>query len=142
LIDTHSNSPPTLRIEINGQAFDRETPEGGGDDSIAGRLSKAKPFRFSVPFPSKVLKAGNNEIRISNVKGSWILYDWAGLFVPVGAELAPVTSHTVVEEVKAVRALREVEGRLVQPVVVRLRHYGRRPTSRSRSRDSLRARRV
>ena len=35
-IDTYHHAPPTLRIEVNGQSFERKTPAGATDASIFG----------------------------------------------------------------------------------------------------------
>ena len=53
-----------------------------------------------------------------------MLYDSLGLAVPAGAELGQVQSRTLLDDVRPVRALREQDGRMVQPVLVTLRHFG------------------
>ncbi|NIP22898.1 MAG: glycoside hydrolase family 92 protein [Phycisphaerae bacterium] len=87
LVDTHSSNPPRLRIKVNNRSFDHKPPSGGSDASIFGDPKAGREHKFSVDFPAKELKPGVNEITITTVSGSWILYDWLGLEVPPFVEL-------------------------------------------------------
>lgn len=123
LLDTHSGNPSKLRVVINGREYERPLPKGAGDASIQGDPKQGHPTAVDFAFSSDLLRAGNNDIQITTLAGSWILYDWLGLEAPQ-AELAPVSTHTVISKALAVRALREKGGRFEQPVLVTLRHAG------------------
>ena len=43
LVDTHPARPPELRVEINGQARQFQTPKGAADESVLGDPSKGRP---------------------------------------------------------------------------------------------------
>jgi alpha-mannosidase len=124
LIDTHGTSPPRLRIEVNGKPFEQSLPAGAGDASVNGQPDKGRRHGFGVGFPADQLKTGDNEIRVTTISGSWMLYDSVELAAPAGAELGPVQSRTLLDDVRPVRALREQDGKAFQPVVVSLRHFG------------------
>ena len=124
LLDTHRTGPPTVRVEINGQAFERSLPAGAGDASINGEPDKGTRSQFDIAFPASVLRVGDNEIRITTVKGSWMLYDSMELVVPEGAALGDVQSRTLIEDARPMRALQERDGATFQPVSVTLRHFG------------------
>lgn len=87
LVDTHSSNPPKLRIEVNNHSFEHQPPRGGSDASILGDPKAGREHKFSIDIPAKVLKSGVNEISITTVSGSWILYDWLGLEVPPSIKL-------------------------------------------------------
>jgi alpha-mannosidase len=124
LLDTQNASPPVLRVEVNGQAFEQALPAGAGDASIFGRPAEGRPHEFTISFPADLLKIGDNEVGITTLRGSWMLYDALSLATPAGAELGDVQSRTLLGDVKGIRALREQDGRLLQPVAVTLRHFG------------------
>jgi len=124
LIDTQNAGAPKLRVEVNGKAFEQSLPNGAGDASINGQPEKGREHKFAIAFPSSLLKTGDNEVRIATVSGSWMLYDSLGLVVPAGAQLGDVQSRTLLDGVRSVRALREQEGRMSQPVLVTVRHFG------------------
>lgn len=91
LLDTQKQSPPKLRIEVNGQSFERQMPAGAGDASVNGEPSQGRPYHFAAEFPESLLKAGNNQITVTSVAGSWMLYDCVTLEAPAGVESAPVS---------------------------------------------------
>jgi len=124
LIDTHSSGPPKLRVEVNAKPFEQALPAGAGDASVNGQPEKGKGHKFAVAFPASLLKTGDNEIRITTISGSWMLYDSLALAVPAGAELGDVQSRTLLDDVRPIRALREQNGQMRQPVLVTLRHFG------------------
>ncbi len=124
LLDTHYSNPPKLRIQINGRSFEQSLPNGATDDSIRGQPGQGRPSKFDTVFPADLLRAGDNDVQITTLSGSWLLYDWVGLETPAGAGLGPVSSHTVVADVQPIRALQKKDGKMSQPVLVTLRHFG------------------
>lgn len=124
LLDTQGQTPPKLRVEVNGSPFERQLPAGAGDASVEGQPAKGKAQHFAVEFPASLLKAGNNEIVIANVAGSWMLYDRVALETPAGVESAPIGSAVSLRSVEAQPALVEREGRLYQPVTASLVYVG------------------
>ena len=126
LVDTHGGSPPQLRIGVNGHGFDYVTPQGGASQSsIHGRASEGRECRFDIAFPSSMLKAGENEITITNRAGSWMVYDWIGLDTPETARLAKGdTAMTHLTAATSLPLLVEKEGALRQLVRVAVSHFG------------------
>lgn len=124
LIDTHSQLPPKLRIRINDRDFERAMPRGAGDDSLNGQPARGRPYQFEIAFPSDLLRAGDNDIKITTLEGSWMLYDWIGLETPEGGELGAVTPRTILLETQPVPALRDQGGQFFQPVQMTLGHFG------------------
>ena len=124
LLDTHEAAPPRLAIDINGRRFEESLPRGGGDGSINGNPEKAREHRLKLAFPAELLRQGDNELRITTLSGSWMIYDALWLETPAGAILGQVSSRTMVESVDGVRAIKESQGRLWQPVSVTVRHFG------------------
>jgi hypothetical protein len=124
LLDTQSQSPPRLRLVVNGHSFERQMPAGGGDASVRGEPAKGKPYHFTVEFPSSMLQAGNNQIDIANAAGSWVLYDSLALETPAGIESAPVENVAALRSVQAESALIERDGKLRQPISGSLVYLG------------------
>ena len=119
LADTHGARPPTLRIEVNGRRFQHKTPPGASDKSIVGDPAAGKEHRFAIQLPAGVLKNGLNEITITTVDLSWILYDWLGLEGSEQTEIAPAEGATL-ESARLVPWLSRKDDKLSQPLVVSL----------------------
>ncbi len=111
LLDTQSQAPPTLRLALNGEPFERVMPKGAGDDSIRGQPAKGRAHQVKVSFPAALLKAGNNRLDIRTLSGSWILYDSLALAAPDGVQAAPVGPFTELGSVSM------QQGRLTTSVV-------------------------
>ena len=124
LLDTHSSGPPTARIEINGKSFERSLPAGAGDASVNGEPAKGARRTLEIAFPAETLKAGDNEILITSLRGSWMLYDSVELIASERLALIDVQSRTLIEQARPMRALEDRDGRMVQPVTVSVRHFG------------------
>jgi alpha-mannosidase len=124
ILDTHRHNPPPLRVLINGQPFDRELPAGVGDPSLLGQPEKGRPFELKIDFPTHLLQKGDNEIQFTTLKGSWFIYDWIGLYAPAGLEYRPVATRNQVQEVVPLHVLQDRNGRRVQKVQFKIRHFG------------------
>ena len=123
LLDSHGRSAPEMRVQVNGREFRKRIPTGAGDASVFGEPAKGKPSQFEIEFPATLLRAGANDISLTTLSGSWVLYDWLGLAAPDGARLSEVTG-TVVSSVQSAPVLVERGGKLMQTVQFGLRHFG------------------
>ncbi len=123
LIDAHRRLPPVVELSINGAVLVEKVRPGTSDASITGHFEQAAALGLAIEFPASVLHAGQNEIRLRTLSGSWMLYDWIGLEAPAGAEPAPAIPATLAEA-NAGFALVERNGRLEQAVQCTVRHLG------------------
>jgi len=131
LVDTHSRMPPRLRVSVNGKPSERPTPRGAGDASVFGEPEKGKAHRFTVAVPAGVLKRGTNEIAMTTLSGSWVLYDAVRFEAPPGLALAPPTG-TMARSVRSDPVLVKRGGKLKQTVQVSLLHLGPETEARVR----------
>ena len=124
-VDTHSALPPKMEIKINDISFIRELPKGAGDASAHGRSDKGRECRLSIDFPAGVLKVGTNNVIITSLEGSWVLYDHAAMNVPSGIEAGPVETATKLMDVQSQpQLIKSDDGRMLQPVQVSVLHIG------------------
>lgn len=122
-IDTHSQIPPMLNVTINGKPFKIQAPKGAGDASVFGEPRKGKEWVSDIKFPANILKQGLNEIGITTLNGSWVMYDYVALYAPPGLELTEA-SGTTISAISAPPLLVEKAGKLMQKVHLTVRHLG------------------
>jgi alpha-mannosidase len=123
--DTHAGDPPLLRVEVNDQSWEFKTPKGAGDASVYGDPAKGREHVIDLPVPAAALRAGDNRVAITTVKGSWVLWDALRFDAPEGAGLAPVASRTVIRSAKAATSvLVWHEGHEAQAVTLAVAHVG------------------
>jgi len=123
-VDTHSTVPPKLEVRINDRVFTHQTPKGAGDASAHGKVEKGRQHVMEVDFDAGDLKTGNNTLSITSLEGSWVLYDYLRLSVPVGVEAGAIEKATRVEGLESRPYLVRRGGRLYQPVLATVVHIG------------------
>jgi len=123
--DTHSVSPPRLKVQINDLAREFQTPAGAGDASIFGEPAKGRPHVLSIEVPAGTLKAGENRIAITTLKGCWVLWDAVQFEAPEGTALNELQDRTRVTGITASRsALALRDGKPAQVITLNICQIG------------------
>ncbi len=131
LIDSQRDFPPELGIRVNDREFRHKIRPGAGDDSINGQPARGKPYSFGLTFPAQALRAGVNTVALTTLSGSWMLYDWVGLYGPAGIQVVPATG-TALSSVTAPPILVERGGKLMQVLRLAVQHFGGQATATAR----------
>ncbi len=124
VLDTYHHLPPTLRIEVNGQAFERPLPAGASDASIFGNPSAGKPCQVTVEFPAAWLRTGNNQINLTSIAGAWLLYDSLALEAPAAVQAGTVREVTTLTSARPLPGTVEREGKSFQRIAAAIVHAG------------------
>jgi alpha-mannosidase len=126
VVDAHSQFPPTIDVRVNGRRAGRQRPPAGKSDAaLRGDADQGQASEFTIDIPADLLRAGNNEIALATISGSWIVYDSLRLQAPLDAALAPVNDFAIVKSAENSMFLVGKEGELNQNVRVNLLHYGK-----------------
>ena len=112
-----------LDIGINGQIYNVSVAQGAGE-SIYGDAARGKRQAFDVRFPASLLKKGNNDITITNVNGSWMVYDWVGMEAGAGNRLKAVVPGVDLLGFKGRPFIAVKDGREYQPGEVSFLNMG------------------
>ena len=135
--DTQAMAPPRLRVEIDGLSHEYQTPPGGGDASVFGDASKGRPYAIHVDVPAGTLKPGTHRVAITTLTGSWVLWDAVRFLAPADVRLAEV-QDLLWPSVDAPRnCLVWRDGKMVQPVALRIFHAGQPADAELRVGDQL-----
>jgi alpha-mannosidase len=126
LVDSHHAAPPQLQISVNGQSWTRDTIHGAGDDSINGQPSHGKASTVSIEFPASVLAAGLNSVKITTLKGSWMIYDAVTLTAPTGDTLGTAPSVFTVSSAEWLHDVLKRQGSALEQVL-RLKTFNSGP---------------
>jgi hypothetical protein len=124
VIDTYHRLPPTLRVEVNGQGFERSLPAGASDASIFGDPAAGKPCQVIVEFPATLLHAGNNQITLTSIAGAWLLYDCLALETPAAVETCGVKDVTALISAQPLPSVVERGGKSYQRIATSIMHVG------------------
>lgn len=128
LADTHQHNPPTLRVAINDRASEHRTPPGNGGYARATG-GRARALRIAVP--PEALRVGLNEVTLTNIDGSWLLWDSLAFEAGTGAtpgRVADFSSSTIESVRSSIELLKSRDGTVLRRVFVDVLHVGD-PTS-------------
>lgn len=132
--DINTEDTPIFKISVNDKSWKYELPTGSGNNSLEGKSTKeiednsANEFEYliEIPIPKNLIKRGGNNITITTIQGSWIMFDQIRLEGPENAKLIE-NGHTFLRNVKA--ATYEIENKNVkaQPLLVDIEHISGEP---------------
>ena len=134
---------PLLKVSLNDQAVKVQLTAPGHDRrtqprptlheipvdtaSLSGNLAGATPYALDIPVGRRVLRRGGNQVVITVLEGSWILFDQVRLTGPRGAGVPPPGPVFVARVQPAPYELAS-QGRRWQPLLVAVHHLQGRPT--------------
>jgi predicted alpha-1,2-mannosidase len=127
IADNAVTAPPLLKVTINDQIEKIQLSAGGSDSSIVGDMSKAKERIINIPINRSTLRKGGNNIKLSVLEGSWILFDQIRLEGSRKVQLA-TPDKVFVRNVEAANYTLRAAGVDVQPLIVDVEHLEGTPT--------------
>ncbi len=74
MVSTQPSGPPAYSVAINGRGGEADLPNGSSDAALADP-ARGKEFVLRVPIPASSLKQGANDLVLTTVRGSWLIYD-------------------------------------------------------------------
>lgn len=107
ILDTHHTLPPYFKVTVNGRSWKYILPKGGGEGSLSGDYGNCINHTIEIPLEKGLIKEGGNEISLTNLEGSWLIFDAIRL---------EGTGNVVVEQETGQAYLRGVEAARYQTV--------------------------
>ena len=126
LLGYNVDTPPLFKVTVNGKPTVVQLPKGIANTVLTGSLSTAKEHLIEVPIEPGVLHTGGNEIRLTSLDGSWLVFDNVRLEGPSGVSLKTPQSAFIREAKAADYEIREA-GRKFQPLLVDAEHLAGKP---------------
>jgi hypothetical protein len=125
LVDAQYQSPPHIGVEINGQKINEfRTRAGKSDAALNGDPSQGQPFRVTITIPADKFKVGMNEITLTTLTGSWMVYDSITFHSPENVELATIGDFATIKTAESLPVLIDKNGKLYQNIEVNLLQHG------------------
>jgi predicted alpha-1,2-mannosidase len=118
--------PPLFKVNVNGKSFVSSLPKYSANGVQTPDLSSGKEHILRIPVHPGSLRKGGNEIQLTSLDGSWIVFDQVRLQGPSSVTLnAP--ADIFVREAKAADYEIAQDGKRFQPLLVDLEHLGGKP---------------
>lgn len=125
LLDTQKDRPPYFKVTVNNKSWKYILPNGGGDESLTGNYDKIRRHTIQIPLDAGLIKKGGNEINLTNLEGSWLIFDDIRLEGPGNAKVDEEIGQAYLRGVKV--ADYQLPETSSQPLLVDLEHLSGSP---------------
>ncbi|MES2453948.1 MAG: GH92 family glycosyl hydrolase [Bacteroidota bacterium] len=125
LVGYQGESPAMFKVSVNGKDKVTQLPARPGDKTVEGDLSKSKEYKMEFPL-NGLLRRGGNEIMMTTLEGSWLVFDQVRLEGPEGVKLLDAKNFFL-RSVKAANYELSESGRRFQPLLVDVQHLSGHP---------------
>ncbi|MBZ4192239.1 GH92 family glycosyl hydrolase [Niabella beijingensis] len=119
VLHTHVKLPPYLKITVNGRSYNFRLPPGADEAALTGKNDNALHHTLTIPLDTTGLKTGINEIQLTSLEGSWMVFDDIRLEGSTKTVLNPVPTTVLVRDVKAAPWQLNAA---VQPLLINVAH--------------------
>ncbi|MBF6628965.1 MAG: GH92 family glycosyl hydrolase [Proteiniphilum sp.] len=85
ILDAHHTTPPYFKVTVNGRSWKYILPKGGGEGSLSGDYGNCTHHTIEIPLEKGLIKEGGNEIALTSLEGSWLIFDAIRLEGATGA---------------------------------------------------------
>ncbi len=126
LFDNSTEDPPLFKVTINGKSFKYQLPPGSGNNSIESDSISGKEFIIEMPIVPGILKTGGNEISMTTLQGSWIIFDQLRLEGPGTVKLLK-NRDIFIRNVKTADYEIDTDDGSTQPLIVDVEHVSGDP---------------
>ena len=126
LLGYDGDKPPLFKININGKATILQLPRKGADSTVSGNLTSSKEYLIEIPVIPGVIRKGGNEIQLTSLDGSWLVFDQVRLEGPVAAIVKKQT-HAYIRSAKAADYEIRKDGKRFQPLLVDVEYLAGKP---------------
>jgi len=123
--DCDVNSPPLLKVLVNGKAWQFRLLGGKNSGVLKGEAG-GQEQQIVIPIGASVLRHGGNEIQLTSIDGRWLVFDQLRLEGPGGVELER-PEQLFIRHVDAADYEIESNGTRVQALLVDVEHLSGEP---------------
>ncbi|RZK64535.1 MAG: hypothetical protein EOO85_29615, partial [Pedobacter sp.] len=87
LVGFQSVTPPLFKVSINGKSFVKQLPKHKKDDAVNDNLKDVQEFIWEISLSADQLRKGGNEVSLTTLDGSWMVFDQVKLSGPQDVQL-------------------------------------------------------
>jgi len=126
LQDINSEDQPVLKVTVNKKSWKYKLPTGSGNNTLEGESTEGVEHLIEIPIPKGLLKMGGNEINLTTIQGSWLLFDQIRLEGPTNAKMTK-NDKVFLRDVQVADYEIETEKGKFQPLLVDVQHLKGNP---------------
>ena len=126
LKENHKDNPPVFKVTVNGKPWRFRLPAGSENEIKEAMKNDSTGYLIEIPVPAELIQQGGNEINLTTLQGSWLLFDQIRLEGP-GKAVLKNNDRVFVRNVEPAEYETEVNGKQMQPLLVDVQHLSENP---------------
>lgn len=126
LKENHKDNPPVFKVTVNGKPWKFMLPAGSENEIKEAMKNDSAGYLIEIPVPAELIQQGGNEINLTTLQGSWLLFDQIRLEGP-GKAVLKNNDRVFVRNVEPAEYETEVNGKQMQPLLVDVQHLSENP---------------
>lgn len=125
LLDYQGSLPPLVKVLVNGKPKKIQLPvRSYTDDALKGNFAAAKEYKLTIPVEN--LRTGGNEIQLTSLSGSWLIFDQVRLEGDKSLQVIK-PAEIYIRQVKAAGYTIKIDSRYFQPLLLDVSHLRGKP---------------
>jgi len=124
--DNHDEDPPLFKVTCNGQSWKYQLSAGSGHNTIEGDTTEGREYLIEIPLEKGLIQKGGNEVSLTTLQGSWLVFDQIRLEGPGKARLTE-NGKAFLRGVDVANYEMEVGERRTQALLVDVQHLSGEP---------------
>ncbi len=116
-LDISAEKPPLFKVTFNGKSWNYQLPKGSGDSTLKGGRTTKSGYTINIPVDAALLKKGGNEVSLSTLWGSWVVFDGVRLKGPQNAYIT-IPKNSFLRSVAAADYEIKNNSKRIQPLLV------------------------
>ncbi|MDO6605319.1 GH92 family glycosyl hydrolase [Arenibacter palladensis] len=121
VLDCNPESPPYLKILVNGKTWKFKLKNGHNAEVLKGEIINTKEQQITIPIEAELLKNGGNIIQLTTLEGSWLVFDQVRLEGPSNTSLIQ-PKNIFIRNVAPAQYELEANGARIQPLLLDVQH--------------------
>ncbi|EAR02941.1 GH92 family glycosyl hydrolase [Maribacter sp. HTCC2170] len=126
ILECSPEKPPLFKVTVNGKSWKFQLKKGLNAEALNGSIDNTVEQKFEITLDSQIIKKGGNEIQLTSLDGSWLLFDQIRLEGPQKAKLLESKNILLREVAPANYEIANGSSRM-QPMLVDLQHISGTP---------------
>ncbi|MEO8853901.1 MAG: glycoside hydrolase domain-containing protein, partial [Ginsengibacter sp.] len=126
LLDMSAEKPPLFKVTVNDTSWKYQLPKGSGDSTLKGQHTEFPGYVIKIPIPANVIRKGGNDIKLTTLWGSWLVFDQIRMEGPEEVQMSK-PGEAFVRSVKAANYEIENNSKPAQPLLVDVQYLKGQP---------------
>lgn len=90
ILECSPEKPPLFKVTVNGESWKFQLKKGMNPKALKGINDNAVEQKLEIPIDSKLIRNGGNEIQLTSLDGSWLVFDQIRMEAPIEASLIKI----------------------------------------------------